>query len=301
MEKFPPSLISIVLDPMWRDHFHGGYSSWTVQLCPILFQAWKCLSRSISFLNLVRGMTNEWPTANLLAQVPTMSALAKHTRSLLWFHHSMLLYIDMKIILPGNCSGSQHKVSINFWISRRICSVVCPGLIIHSNSIGSPSNPSNSLYWLVLVNHSSLCAHSMLACGYSRVFPTHNTEPEKTWTSAFTSLITSSSFTRDSLCHVEVLQLNSDTPEISQFCSRINFWDTSNNFCTVGFWSVFLTECRFWKSNLFTRKMAACTDEVMNIHQIRESLSYLPSHPLEDDWTLLAILHSLFLWMKLMW
>ena len=128
----------------------------------------------------------------------------------------------MKIILPWNCSGSQHKFFISL-ISRTICSAVCPGNIIHSNSTGSPLIPSNSLYWPVLLNHSSLFSHSMLDCGSSRAFPTHNTESENTYTFAFMSLITSSSFTRDSFFQVEVLQLNnSDNPEFSKFCSRIN-------------------------------------------------------------------------------
>ena len=73
--------------------------------------------------------------------------LATHTFSLFDSHHTMSLYIDMKMILPWKCSGSQPKASINFWISRRICNVVNPGNIIHSDSIGSPSIRSNSLYW----------------------------------------------------------------------------------------------------------------------------------------------------------
>ena len=174
----------------------------------------------------------------------TMSTLAKHTRWLFWFLHWMSLCIDMKIILPWNCSGSQPKFFISL-ISRTICSAVCPGNIIHSNSTGSPLIPSNSLYWPVRLNHSSLFSHSMLDCGSSRAFPTHNTESENTYTFPFMSLITSSSFTRDNLSQVEVPQLNSDTPEFPKFCSRINLWVTSNNFCTIGLWPVFRMECRF--------------------------------------------------------
>ena len=72
--------------------------------------------------------------------------LARHTRSFCDSLHTMSLYIDMKMILPLSCSGSQFKSFNNFWISRRMCNVVCPGFIIHSNSIGSPSILSNSLH-----------------------------------------------------------------------------------------------------------------------------------------------------------
>ena len=45
-----------------------------------------------------------------------------------------------------SCSETQFTSFNNFWILRRMCNVVCPGFIIHSNSIGSPSILSNSLH-----------------------------------------------------------------------------------------------------------------------------------------------------------
>ena len=55
------------------------------------------------------------------------------------------LYIDMKMILPWNCSGSHLNSAIIFWISSRIPNVVNPGKFYHSNSIGSLSIRSKSL------------------------------------------------------------------------------------------------------------------------------------------------------------
>ena len=85
------------------------------------------------------------------------------------------------------------------------------------------------------------------------------------------SLITSSSFTMDSVSQIEVPQLNSDTPKIFNFCSRVNCRVTSNNFCAVGFRSVIRTDCRFSEKSS-PRKITACIDEVMNILQMRECL-----------------------------
>ena len=61
----------------------------------------------------------------------------------------------------------------------------------------------------------------------------------------------------------ELLQLNSDTSEISNSCSRINTWVPSINLYTVDFYPIFRIKCRFSKQ-IFVRKMAACKDEVMN-------------------------------------
>ena len=68
--------------------------------------------------------------------------------------HTMSLYIDMKILRPGKCSGSHDISVIMFWISARICNVVNPGKLVHSNSIGSPSIRSNSRHWDEFTNHS---------------------------------------------------------------------------------------------------------------------------------------------------
>ena len=65
----------------------------------------------------------------------------------------MSLNIDMKIILPSNCSGSHCRSFINFWISWRRPNVVIPGNVIHSNSIGSPSIRFKSFTWLLSKYH----------------------------------------------------------------------------------------------------------------------------------------------------
>ena len=54
---------------------------------------------------------------------------------------AMPLYIDMKMILPLNCSGSPFDLVIIFWILSRIHNIVNPGNFVHSNSTGSPVDP----------------------------------------------------------------------------------------------------------------------------------------------------------------
>ena len=81
------------------------------------------------------------------------------------------------------------KESISFWISWRICSVVCPGKIIHSNSTGSASMPSYCLYWCVPLNHASQLSHSIRVFVYL---------PDTQYSM---SLIDSSSFARASFFH----------------------------------------------------------------------------------------------------
>ena len=112
---------------------------------PLSFRFHILSSNTTSFLNLFRG-NDQWPGANLFAYKPTISAFAEHASSLSLFLQLTAVNIDMKIIRPWKCSGSQSKVFRYSWISRRISSVVCPGNIFHSNSSGSPSIPYNSLY-----------------------------------------------------------------------------------------------------------------------------------------------------------
>ena len=81
----------------------------------------------------------------------------------------MSLYIDMKMIRPGNCSGSHCISVIMFWISSRIYNVVNPGNFCHSNSIGSPSIRSNSRHWDEVINQLIFL-----------ILPMHNTESENT-------------------------------------------------------------------------------------------------------------------------
>ena len=58
-------------------------------------------------------------------------------------------WLFLGIVLAHNPSPS-----LIFWISKRTCNVVNPRKIIHSNSIGSPSIPSNSLYCFESMNIS---------------------------------------------------------------------------------------------------------------------------------------------------
>ena len=156
------------------------------------------------------------------------------------------------------CVTSQgfHKI----FISWRICNVVNPGKIIHSNSIDSPSIPSNSLYCL---NFKPIQFGFLFFVWLRELTDFPKTQYR---------LITSSSFTRHSVSYAPVHQLIFDTPEISNLYSRINFWVTSNNVFTVGFSSVFLMECRFSEQSR-ARKTAAFIDEDMNVPQVRECLS----------------------------
>ena len=94
----------------------------------------------------------------------------------------------------------------------------------------------------------------MLDCGSSRAFPTHNTESENTYTFPFMSLITSSSFTRDSLSQVEVPQLNSDTPEFSKFCSRINLVSHIEQFLYNSFLTCISYRSANSRSNIFQER-----------------------------------------------
>ena len=81
-------------------------------------------------------MTN---VREFLAYSATFKEFAIHNDLFPFSHHTMSLYIDMKMILPGSCSGSHFLSAIMFWISARICNVVNPGKIVHSKSIDSPS------------------------------------------------------------------------------------------------------------------------------------------------------------------
>ena len=88
-----------------------------------------------------------------------------HTSSFPLSLHAMSLYIDMKIILTVNCSGSHCISVIIFWISARICNVVNRGNIVHSNSIGSPSIRSNSRRWGGFIKPTNF----LLPCAYGTI------------------------------------------------------------------------------------------------------------------------------------
>ena len=67
--------------------------------------------------------------------------------------HAMSLYIDMKMTLSLNCSGSHCRSLIRLWIFTRRPNFVIPGNILHSNSVGIPSMRLSSLKWLFSEYH----------------------------------------------------------------------------------------------------------------------------------------------------
>ena len=92
----------------------------------------------------------------------------------------MSLNIDMKMIRPVNYHGFSFIFDMNSWTLLQSCNVVNPGKIFHSNSIGSPSILSNALYCGELLNHVNLTSQTVFDCGFSFIFPRHNTESENT-------------------------------------------------------------------------------------------------------------------------
>ena len=94
--------------------------------------------------------------------------------------HEMSLNIDMKMIRPVIFSGVTLNLDSNSWTLLQSCNVVNPEKIFHSNSIGSPSILSKVLYSCELLNNVNLSSHAMFDCGFSFIFPRHNTESENT-------------------------------------------------------------------------------------------------------------------------
>ena len=120
------------------------------------------------------------PGENLLAKIETRLALNSHSCSLSGDPHEMSLNIDMKMIRPVNFSGFSLIFDRNSWTLLQSCNVVNPGKMFHSNSIGSPSIVSKALYCGELLNHVNLSSQTVFDCGFSFIFPRHNTESENT-------------------------------------------------------------------------------------------------------------------------
>ena len=74
------------------------------------------------------------------------------------------------------------NLNSNSWTSWLSCNVLNPGKIFHSNSIGSQSILSKSLYSWVVLNLPNLSSHASFDWGFSKILPRHNAESEKTWT-----------------------------------------------------------------------------------------------------------------------
>ena len=92
----------------------------------------------------------------------------------------MSLNIDMKVIRPVDYSGCLLIFDMNSWTLLQSCNVVNPGKIFHSNSIGSPSIVSKAQFCGELLNHVNLSSQTVFDCGFSFIFPRHNTESENT-------------------------------------------------------------------------------------------------------------------------
>ena len=124
----------------------------------------------------------------------------------------MSVYTDMKMIRPGNCSGSHCISVITFWISAIICNVVNPGKFSNRTPFGSPSIRSNSRHWDEFINQSTFAFHAFMGC--SLILPMHNTESENTKAFAVDSR-TARSVERVVLfqefsCHLITFQLMTD-------------------------------------------------------------------------------------------
>ena len=119
------------------------------------------------------------PGGNLLAYIETRSASALHSCSLPSDPHEMSLNIDMQMIRPVNSDGSPI-LDTNSWTLLMSCSVVDPGKIFHSNSIGSPSIGSKVLHCDELLNQLICSSQTAFDVGLWFIFPKHNTESENT-------------------------------------------------------------------------------------------------------------------------
>ena len=84
------------------------------------------------------------------------------------------------MIRRANFSGVTLNLNSNSWTVWPSCTVVNPGKMFHSNSIGSPSILSKALYSGEFLNYVNVSSHAVFDCGFSFIFPKHNTESEKT-------------------------------------------------------------------------------------------------------------------------
>ena len=120
------------------------------------------------------------PFPNLLAYRDTSLAFARHSFSFSFVPQETSLNIDINRILPVKFSGVSSDLNTKRLTSSLSCNVLNPGKIFHSNSIGSPSILSKCLYFEEDFNHPNLCSHASFDWVFSKIFPRHNTESEKT-------------------------------------------------------------------------------------------------------------------------
>ena len=89
------------------------------------------------------------------------------------------LNIDINMIVLLKFSGVSPNLKSKLLTSSLSCNVLNPGKIFHSSSIGSPSILSKFLNFEDF-KHPKLCSHASLGSGFSKIFPRHNKESEKT-------------------------------------------------------------------------------------------------------------------------
>ena len=99
------------------------------------------------------------PCVNFRAYSVTLRAFAIQCSFFPRLVQSMSLYIDMKMILPLNCSGSPFDFVIIFWILSSIHNVVNPGNFVHSISTGSPVDPIRTTCFPKPCNLAFRCLH----------------------------------------------------------------------------------------------------------------------------------------------
>ena len=87
-------------------------------------------------------MNDHCPAPNLVAYKDTTLAFATHYSSLPFSSQDMSLNIDINRILPVKVSGVSPDLFSRSVTLPQSCSVVNPGKMFHSNSVGSPLIPS---------------------------------------------------------------------------------------------------------------------------------------------------------------
>ena len=245
------------------DHFHWSWSSMSSATRYPIFPFGLYVWVPYHFFSDPRPRNDQCPCANLLAFSFTIWKVAIHNASFPFSLLAMSLYIDMKMIRPGSCSGSHCVSVIMFQIPARICNVVNLGKIFHLNSIGSPSIRSNSRHWDELTNQSNFSFHALTEFHWFR--PCTGLNRRKRRLSLLITELPGQSVNKAVLFQRFSCQSITDIPWIS-FWSVINFLVTLST-CFTYRCGWFLVECKFSETSC-PRWTAACWVTVINIPHI---------------------------------
>ena len=101
---------------------------------------WTILFTRIHFFSEPGPINDHCPIPNFFASTLTTLAFAKHSSLLPFLSQEMSLNINK--ILPVKVSGASPKSLSRSLTLPQSCSVVHPGKMFHSNSVGSPLIPS---------------------------------------------------------------------------------------------------------------------------------------------------------------